>query len=216
MILRKLIAVLQRLDKGRQEDAKRMSAVESDLRTIKGILNATTGSVNVRGAIITSPEELRIAMQDKGQFDLECVHLDIEFSSALYTAISPRNREKIEELVESKQVSYLKSVLENHKKLNEMAEFCEEFMADAADNLQANVTQIQNNVKRHLSEGKDSVIGKMNISANLLSVQNAKIDKALKILDVKIKEVDKMHVQVHSVMANHVKPKSKIFRPEKS
>ena len=40
-----------------------------------------------------------------------------------------------------------------------------------------------------------------------------KIEKAMRGLKLKISQVDKIHVESKAVMANHVKPKSKIFRP---
>lgn len=214
MILDKLVAVLERLDESQRETRKRITTIENNLRSLNGVLGSTTGFAEVRGVINTSPENLRVAMQEKGQFDLECVQMDVQFSSAIYMAASPKNQKQIRKLLEEKQVSYLKSVLENHKKLNEMAEFCDDFMTNANANLQERVVEVQNNVKKHLTEGEDSVVSKMNVSASRLKTQNDKIDKALETLDAKIEEVNKIHVQAHAVMANHIKPKNKIYRPE--
>lgn len=43
--------------------------------------------------------------------------------------------------------------------------------------------------------------------------QSAKIEKALLMLNSKMSQVDKMYFEARAVMADHVKPKSKIFRP---
>jgi len=213
VILDKLVQVLQRLADGFTKSDKRIASIEDNLRSLNGILGSTNGVVDVRGSIKTSTEELRVAMQDKGQFDLECVQLDVQFSSALYVAISPRNRKQIQKLLEDKQVTYLKSVLENHKKLNDMATWAQDFMDKSQGNVQARIVEIQNNVKKSLCEGEDSVIKKLDISADKLKLQNEKIDKALAALDSKMKDIDKVQIEARKIVADKVKPKNKIFRP---
>jgi len=213
MIFNKLIAVLERFVEIVKDTRKRISSIEDILRNLNGILTQNAGSVQIRGVMNTSTEELRVAMQSKGQFDLECVQMDVQFSSAIYMAASPRNRKQIQKMLEEKQVLYCRTVLENHVKLNNMADFCDDFMKNAHTQVQARVVEIQNNVKKHLCEGEDSVISKMNISAGRYKAETEKVEKALKLLDAKIKEVDAVHIQARAIVADHVKPTTRIQRP---
>ena len=66
-----------------------------------------------------------------------------------------------------------------------------------------------------MTVGENSAVAKMNVSATKLKAQNAKIDKAMETLHLKIEEVTKLGFQLRGAVADHVPQESQIFRPKR-
>ena len=213
MIIDKLVAVLKGLCGSSEKMSKRIESLENVNRRLLQILDCPTGKFTVRGTVNTSPEELRVAMQNSGQFDLEKIQIDVQFSEALYIAVSPKNHAKIKQLLESKQVTYLQTLLESHKDLNSMAMQARDFQRNANANLRDHIFEIKENIEKKLTTGENSAVAKLDISAEKLKRQNIQIENALKTLNQKIEEITKLEFQMRGVVADHVPPSNQIYRP---
>ena len=69
--------------------------------------------------------------------------------------------------------------------------------------------------KEHMREVKHVLESykELNAITEKSKEQSSRLEKALQVLNSKIKQFDKVSTEARSIVANHVKPKNKIFRP---
>jgi DNA polymerase III delta prime subunit len=133
LILEQLVKVLEKMDSRLDAVEENMRAMSNKVKGIAGAVAAPTGQLVLRGTLKTKPDEIANAFKQADGYEMEVLEMDVEFSEAIYMGVVPENREEIRKLLAPQQIAYLKRVLEQHKKLSELAEWSETFMKDTAD-----------------------------------------------------------------------------------
>ena len=180
MFLERLIAVIEKFDERLANIERAVKATESKVRDISGAVGSPTGELKFKGMMRPSADELKQAFQDKSMIHMESVEMEATFSHALYMSICPENRDKIRELLAPQQINYLKKVLEQHKKLNELAGWAEEFMNNATQNLEDRKVEIQKSIEQAILSGNNSVVERLRIDQDRSEKQESRIDIALR------------------------------------
>jgi len=153
-------------------------------------LGDPSGFLTFSGTLKTTPDEVKEAFKSSASFDLESVQMDAQFSNAIYMGLRPDADEKIRELLSEAQVEYLRTLLEQYKRLDDMigaseerlrqsAEIAAKARADVSINLEAMASHATRKIARRLAE-----------SSVKLDAQGAQVEKALAKVTEIIKEAE--------------------------
>ena len=210
MIIERIAIAMEQINHRFDRVENCVSEIVKHVNDISSSVCPPSGEITFAGQVRTTPENLKKAIGHSIALNMEELIVDIQFKQGIFMGIVPKAKERIKKLLSESQIKYLKTLLEQHKRLDDAltkAENSNRHIRATSERLETNALKQMDKITK---SADDKVKQGIQQAQEAAIKQEKQIVKAVGSFTEALKEMETCKAKISNIIKVK-KPNSKPF-----